>query len=123
FLQRPQQAGQLILAMQAAQVLRVGRGDVHRDIVGVLVYALQTEDIVVDSTFNRGVGILTDIQAKHAPVLPELAGLDVLDESVQSIVIEPQSIDQTIFFRKPVHTRLRVAALSPGRYGSDFDKT
>src|SRR5690606_25681080 len=53
-LQGTQQAGQLVLRLQRTQVLRVGRGDVHSDVISVRVDRTQTCQIVLIGLLNRG---------------------------------------------------------------------
>src|SRR5262249_15932742 len=68
--QSAQQLLQLVVALQAAQVARVERGNVDRDITRALdqqrIHPTQALQVVVECTFDGRGRVLADVQAKNA---------------------------------------------------------
>jgi hypothetical protein len=121
-----QQGVERLVALQRAQVLGVGAGDVDGDVVGMRVDAVQADQVVVDRVFNRRGGVLADVQAQQQAALR--AGLahagapHIGQEGVQAFVVEAQAVDQRIGLGQAEHARLGVAGLALGGDGADFDK-
>ena len=129
-LQRRQQGIQRGLALQLAQVLGVGAGDVHRHVVGVGVHAGQADQIVVGGALDRRGRVLADVKTQnHALTLIWQARgamktrvFDVADEGVQPLVVEAQAVDQRVLGRQAEHAWLGVAGLRQRRDGAHLDK-
>ena len=118
------QAVQRLVALQRAQVLRVGRADVHRHIVGMRVHALQAGQVVARGVLDGRAGVLADVQAQQQRLaLPAHLGLlHVGDEGVQPLVVEAQAVDQGARLGQAEHARLGVARLALGRDGAHLDE-
>ena len=57
---------QFVAALQLAQVLGVGRGDVDGDVAGVGIHLAQADQVIVGGFFDRRVGVLADVDAEDA---------------------------------------------------------
>ena len=121
--QRTEQAVQLARALQLAQVLRVRRRNVHRHVARVRIHALQAIQVIVDSALDGRVGVLADVQAEHATRLAPLRCLHVIDERIDTAVVETHAIDERIGRRQAEHARARVAWLRTRCDRADFNKT
>ena len=122
FLKLGQQGVEGLVALQRAQVLGVGRGNVDRDVVSVRVHAFQADQVVVDGVFNGGDGVLADVQAQDAAVLAEARALDVGQEGVQAVVVEAQAVDERVGLGQAEHAGLGVAGLGLRGHGAHFDE-
>nr|GFD60234.1 hypothetical protein [Tanacetum cinerariifolium] len=79
---------------QLSQVLGVGRGNVDRDVAGIWIHLAQAFQVVVGGAFDRGVGVLADVQAEYAlPFLIEARRPHVGDEGVDAAVVEAHAVD------------------------------
>lgn len=54
-----------VAELQAAQARGIGRADVDRDVAGGGVDLVQADQVVIDSTFDRGIEVLADVDAQH----------------------------------------------------------
>jgi hypothetical protein len=79
-LELREQIVQRIVLLQLAQILGIGRGNVDRDIAGVVVDLLQADQIIVGCIFDRGRGVLADIDAENAPFFRELSRPNVFQQ-------------------------------------------
>ena len=109
-----QQRVQRLVALQAAQVLGVGAGDVDRDVVGVRVNAVQADQVVVGGVFNGRGGVFADVQAQQqgrALALAQGRALHVGNKGIQPVVVEAQAVDQRVGLGQAEHAGLGVAGL------------
>src|SRR3546814_20994354 len=53
-----------IAALQRAQVLRIGRRNIHRHVVGVRIHAFQSQQIIVGGALDGRIGVLADVQPR-----------------------------------------------------------
>ena len=121
--QGAEQAVQRFIALQRAQVLRVGAGDVDGDIVGVRVDAGQADQVVVHRPFDRRGGVLADVQPQDAAGATEAAcALHVGQEGLQPLVVEAQAVDQRAGVGQAEHARLGVAGLAQRGDRADLDE-
>ena len=121
-LKAAQQVVERFVALQRAQVLRVGAGDVDGDVVGVWVDAGQADQVVIDRVLDRRDGVLADVQAQDAAVAAKARLLDVGQEAVEAFVVEAQAVDQRARLGQAEHARLWVARLGLGRDGAHLDE-
>ena len=63
-----EQAVQFGSTLQLAQVLGIGRGDVHGHVTGVGVHLAQAGQVVVNGALDWRVEVLADVDAKYALV-------------------------------------------------------
>ena len=121
-----QQGIQRCITLQSTQILRVGRADIHRDVVGVRVHAIQTGQVVCCRIFDGGGSVFADVQAQQhrvaALLRAELGLLHVAHKSFQPVVVEAQPVDQCLGLGQAEHAGFGVARLWFGRHGADFDK-
>lgn len=121
--QRAQQRVQRLVALQRAQVLGVGAGDVDGHVVGVGIDAGQAEQVVVGGVLDRRRGVLADVQAQDAARAAEaVRAADVVQERGQALVVEPQAVDQRVGLGQAEDARLRVARLRLGRDRAHLDE-
>ena len=93
-----QQAVECCVTLQCAQVLRVWRTDIHRDVVRVRIHALQTGQVIAGGVFDGCAGVFSNIQSEQHGVLARERAkaclLHVVEKCVQAIVVEAQTVDQ-----------------------------
>src|SRR6202789_3003241 len=82
---------QTAAGLQLAKPSRVGRGDVHGDVVREGVDLAQTGQIVVLGVLERGIGVLADADASNPGIVA--AGY-LRGQMVNAFVVEPHAIDE-----------------------------
>ena len=65
FIQCMEQASKSLIGLQAAQILRVGTGNIHRHIVGKRVDRIQAGQVIIGRAFNGCAGVFSNIQAQQ----------------------------------------------------------
>lgn len=106
-------------ALQLAQVLGVGRGDVHRDVARQGVHFFQAGEVVVGGTLDRGVEVLADVDAEDAAVLRRT---HVREQDVDAVVVEAHAIDDAPHLGQAEHARAGVARLRARRDRADLEE-
>ena len=123
---REQQAIEGLIALQGAQVLGVGTGNVDRDVVGVREDAFQAGQVILRGLIDRGGGILANVQPQqHGATSLGAAALGLLhvaQKGVQPFVVESQPVDQCMGFGQTEQARLWVARLGFGCDRAHLDK-
>ena len=122
-LELREQIVQRIVLLQLAQILGIGRRNVDRDIAGVVVDLLQADQIIVGCIFDRGRGVLADIDPENAPFFWELSRPNVLQQTINPAVVETHTVDDALRFRNAEQARPGIAILRPWCDRADFEKT
>jgi len=106
-----------LLALQIAQLLGVGRGDIHRDELDMRTGALQHEGEI-----GRAVGAVL-VRAKVEPDRDALrpSGQPRCDR-LHPFVVEAKAVDHCLIFGQAPEPRPRVALLRARRGGPHFEK-
>ena len=98
--QRAQQRVERLVALQRAQVLGVGAGDVDRHVVGVRIDAGQADQVVVGRVLDRRRGVLADVQAQDAAgARGSCARASRCRGSGQARLLKPRPVDQRVRLR------------------------
>jgi len=106
--------------LQLAQVRRVRRADVDRDIVGNVVHRIEAGEVIRNRLFDRDAARLADVDAEDAiGPMPS----QVISDSFSADVIEAEAIDQRAIFRQTKHARLGTSGLRFICDGADFDES
>ena len=114
-----QQLFQGVTVLQRAQPRCVRRGNIDRDIGGVLIHFFQANQVVLGGILHRRIKVLTDIDTQHAV---EFGFFHLLNQVVHPFVVEAHAVDDGATFRDTEQTRLRVAWLRARGNGTNFDK-
>lgn len=94
--------------------------DIDREVVGVLVEAAERLQVVGCGIFGRRVGVFADVAAHDS--LAAVA-LQVPDHGFESVVREPDAVDDCPVPGQAEDARPRVAALRTGCDGADLDES
>ena len=113
---------ELVGALKLAKILRVGRGDVDGDVVGVVVDLVEALFIVGKRIFDRRDGVLADVDAENAAAQTEGVGAaEVFDHLVAAFVVEAHAVDDALGRDDAEAAGLRIAGLGERRDRADFD--
>ena len=118
-LQFAGERAQFIRVLQLAQVLGIGRRDVHRDITCVRIHFCQAELIVVGGTLDRRVEILANVDTQYAAVT---GSQNIGDQLLDAMIIESQAVDQGLGLGQAEHARFGIARLRPRCNRADLDE-
>ena len=111
-------------ALQRAQVLRVGRRNVDRNVVGVVVHLVEALFVVGKRIFDRRDGILADVDTEDAAAQTERIGAaQIFENLVDTLVVEAHAVDHAFSGNQTEKTGLGVARLRERRDRADFNVT
>src|SRR5574337_292668 len=119
-LQGAQEGVQFRFALELAEVLGVGRGDVDRDVAGQGIDLFEASQVVVGGALDGSVEVLADVDAQHAVVA---GGADVGDQGIDAVVVEAHAVDDALYLGQPEQAGPRIAGLRAGGDGADLQKT
>ena len=113
FAEEPRQR---LVGLQVAQPRRIGRGNVHGEVVGQIGEALHPQHIVGDEILAVLVGADIDPQCgRHAQAL------QALESGVVALIVEPHAVDDAFGLSHPEEARLGIAGLRARGHGADLD--
>ncbi len=115
-----QQALQRVSKLQIPKAGRVGRGHIHRYVIGPTVNCRNSLPVIGLGLVVGRVLVLANIDSKHALVA---ALIHTGQQVVQSLVIETHPVNDGLMLQQPKHPWFGVAGLRQRRHGTDFNKT
>ena len=108
------------MLLQGAQVRRVGRADIYRDVIGDLIHRFKAGKVIRNRIGDRHAARLADVHAEDA-VGPVPA--QILCDSFSADVIESEVIYQRAILRKTKQAWLWISRLRLTCDGADFDES
>ena len=113
---------ELACALKLPKVLRVGRGNVDGNVVGVIVDLVETRLIVGERVLDGRGGVLADVDAENAAAQTEgVAAAEVLYDLVAAFVVEAHAVDDGLGRNDAKASGLRIAGLCERRDRADFN--
>ena len=116
----PEQPLERRAVLEIPEPRRVGRGEVHHQVVGPGVERVDGRQVVVDGPLVGGVLVLADVHPDDSPALPRQPR-QALPAGRRALVVEAHPVDEGPVLGQPEEARPGVSRLGPGRDGSDLD--
>src|SRR5699024_11111970 len=114
-----EELAQMTGVLKLAQVCRIGRGGVDRDVVTAGIDSLQAVAVVAGGFSHRCFLLLADVGADDTAESPLV---QPLDQVIDALVVEAQAIDERAVLAQAEQARLRVARLRFRSGGANLDE-
>ena len=97
-------------------------GESHGKAIGVVIDGVEALLVVGERIFDRGHGVLADVDPEDAAAQTEaVGGTEVLEDLLDALVVEAHAVDDAARGNEAEETGLGVAGLGERRDRTDFD--